>query len=96
MKFTNLVKLLLPAVVNCAYSKEGHCPYKPGELKMIFENKALDNFEMEKVADFPWMTVYDDVHLINEWVCPSIRLAQMKKENEFLYMFSNQISDEKR
>ena len=64
MKFTNLVKLILPAVVNCAYSKEGHCPYKPGELKMIFENKSVDDFDMEKVTGHPWMTVFDDITIV--------------------------------
>ena len=51
---------------------------------------------MEKLTNHPWMTLIDDITLNSHWVCPSIRLDQMKDDNEFYYLMSNQMSEDKR
>lgn len=88
MKLLNILSFLFPVVVMGAVSRDGHCPYKPGELKDLFNNKSVDNFSWEKITGHPWMTLFDDVAITSDsWTCPSVRFDQMG-DNKFLYMLS--------
>lgn len=78
MKFLFLFQTL----VAYAFSKDvanGTCPFRPGEIK----SNVSTNLDLKKILG-PWMIIYDEKELINNFLCLSANLSVIdeSKPNE--------------